>query len=543
MRLGNIPYIQDRSLWTYLGAPIGSQSAQCPSVKSALKKSVEVAEAVKSFARAYPAQALRILKHCLGACRVNHIAQSLPADSLTDSLFLPICASLKSCLSVVLGCPVSEDVWEQASLPSGAEMGGLGLQDPRHSAEAARLAGLINAAKTISRLGVPESLFQAAASQALAAYNQKWSFNSVMPKPAKDVQHELTLAVHKQRHAALVANASGPDAERLVSVSSPHAIDWTGYTSPWYCLGPEEYRFALRWVLGVPIQPGPYRCPSCGVMADRYGRHAVSCHLSGAAGRGHNVFKLTLASLYRLCGCEVSVFTEQGTEGSSERPADILVKGFQARPLAIDTTVWSRHLYHSDPLDAVVAAKLAHHKPLCSREGWTVRVCAADVYGFLHPLTTPVIQALAKRVAAKKFIGDAKLEAKAVWSAVSAAVVSRAASQLLRHAADDSNEDEDEVLGDQPTVPGQSTSSPAVNAVCSEDEDVPMGPADEGSTEDCPMDVVHADLPLADNPTHPYVHNPYDLPGDSREQLSQSQEVVKQLLQRKQQLWGSDGGQ
>ena len=120
---------------------------------------------------------------------------------------------------------------------------------------------------------------------------------------------------------------------------------------------------------------------------------------------GHTVFKLVLASLYRLCGCDVEILMEQGAPGSAERPADILVKGFQARPLAIDTTMWSRHLYPTEPRDAVVSAKPAHHKPICAQLGWTSKVCAADVYGFLHPEMIPLIQALAKRVASKGRLG------------------------------------------------------------------------------------------------------------------------------------------
>ena len=75
------------------------------------------------------------------------------------------------------------------------------------------------------------------------------------------------------------------------------------------------------------------------------------------------------------------------------------------------------------------------HKPLCAQEGWTAEICAADVYGFLHPTTTPVLLALAKRLAAKRYLEDHKLKQKAVWSAIFAAVVSRAFTQLMRHAA------------------------------------------------------------------------------------------------------------
>ena len=133
-------------------------------------------------------------------------------------------------------------------------------------------------------LGVPEVFYSAAVDEALRAYNDRWGFAQCIPQPSK-----------------------------------------------------------TRQQLGVPIAPRPYRCPSCGVFADAYGRHAAFCYMSGAACRGHTVFKLVLAFLYRLAGCNVQL--EQGALDSAKRPADILVKVFMPRPLAIDTTIWSRHVY------------------------------------------------------------------------------------------------------------------------------------------------------------------------------------------------------
>ena len=449
-RLSNIPFVSDRSLWTYLGAPIGSRPAHSPSAHAAVKKSLDVASAVSSFAQTYPAQALKILRHCLGACRVNHLAQSCPANAISCAVFDPVARSLKDCLAKLLGCRVVDKVWEQATLPSS--LGGLGLQNPHDCAEASRLASLVNAGQTIAQFGIPTKIYDDAVAAALEAYNHKWGMLRATPKPSKDLQRQLTEAVYKSRQASLLADPDFAQSERLVSLSGPHATDWLKYSSPWFSLCPAEFRFALRWVLAVPIQPAPYSCPSCGAVADELGRHAVSCAFSGAAGRGHTVFKLVLASLYRLAGCDVLV--EQSPEGTLERPADILVKGFLPRPLAIDTTIWSRTRFPSDPLDAVVAAKTAHHKILCKKEGWTVRICAADVYGFLHPQASQLVNKLAKRVAEKSYLGDPKLDQQAVWSAVSAAIVHRAASQLLRHAAeDDCDESEDEVLGDSSHLP------------------------------------------------------------------------------------------
>jgi hypothetical protein len=258
-------------------------------------------------------------------------------------------------------------------------MGGLGLQDPNDCAEAARFAGLLIAEPAIARLRVPEALFQAAARNALAEFNARWDFQIDMPKASKELQRSLTTMVYKKRQAELLVSALPEDADRLVSLCSPHSTAWLTTSSPWFSLTPQEYRFALRWLLGVPVRPAAYTCPTCGVTADAQGRHAVACTLSGAASKGHTVVKRVLGDLFRLAGYEVDM--EQGPKDTDERPrpADVLVKGFRPKPLEVDTTIWSRLLYPTDPLDAVVEAKMAHHKPICAELGWLVAVFAADV--------------------------------------------------------------------------------------------------------------------------------------------------------------------
>ena len=287
-----------------------------------------------------------------------------------------------------------------------------------------------------------------------------------MPKASKDLQRNLTSLIFKKRQAELLVNATPEDAERLTSLCSPHSTAWLVTSSPWFSLTAQEYRFALRWVLGVPVRPASYTCPTCGATADNQGRHAVACTLSGAASKGHTVVKRVLGDLFRLAGYEVDM--EQGPKETDERPrpADILVKGFRPKPLAVDTTIWSRLLYPADPLDAVVDAKLAHHKPICATLGWLVAVFAADVYGAMHPLAQQLAAKLALRVASRGFMGDFRRDYSAVWGAISAAIVSRAATQLLRHAlpADDESEFFDEVLGTSPAGLPDPAVAPIVTA-------------------------------------------------------------------------------
>ena len=215
--------------------------------------------------------------------------------------------------------------------------------------------------------------------------------------------------------------------------------------------------------------------------------------------------KRVLGGLFRLAGCDVEM--EQGPSDSLERPADVLVRGFRAKPLSVDTTIWSRMLYPADPLDAVVEAKLAHHKPICARMGWTAAVFAADVYGAMHPHAQQLMAKLALRVASRGYLGDFRRDYSAVWGSITAAIVSRAASQLLQHALrDDEPEFVDEVLGTSPAllpdpddapVP-DTASAPARDAEAQMEEDE----ADDGSAE---IDIIEEDEP-APQEAQPPVH-------------------------------------
>ena len=70
---------------------------------------------------------------------------------------------------------------------------------------------------------------------------------------------------------------------------------------------------------------------------------------------------------------------------------------------------------------------------VCSDEGWTYKVWAADIYGGLHPQTRQLISQLIKPLAATNRHGTAAEAGANVWMATSTAVMLRAGSQLARH--------------------------------------------------------------------------------------------------------------
>ena len=112
---------------------------------------------------------------------------------------------------------------------------------------------LVNTAETILNLGVDEAALQAATDAALFGYNTFWGLHSGLPAAFKDLQRQLTEAVHDLRRAKLAAEASPEEAERFSSLMTPHAADFLRGGSPWFSLTADEVRYAARWMLGVPL--------------------------------------------------------------------------------------------------------------------------------------------------------------------------------------------------------------------------------------------------------------------------------------------------
>ena len=149
---------------------------------------------------------------------------------------------------------------------------------------------------------------------------------------------------------------------------TPHAADFLQGGSPWFSLTADEVRYAARWMLGVPLHTSDYKCPFCGLNADARGLHAAACHATGAPASGHNVVKLILGAIYRAAGATVDY--EQSTPFNSQRrPADLLVRGLTAKPMAIDVTIWSRTVANNDPLDKEIECKVMASAGNCRLAG------------------------------------------------------------------------------------------------------------------------------------------------------------------------------
>ena len=178
-------------------------------------------------------------------------------------------------------------------------MGGLGVRDPEHSAAAAYLACMVN---MIDGNAVKDSIDKQLMDRALQEFSQYLGAPlAEKPTPAPNLQKDLTGLVYKHIQAALLEAAAGRDIIRLQSVMAPYATAWVNGSGMLPPLPAEQYRCALKWVLGIQLRRDDYCCTACGAMADKWGVHATSCLATGTIGRAHSEpYAATLGGIYNM---------------------------------------------------------------------------------------------------------------------------------------------------------------------------------------------------------------------------------------------------
>ena len=182
-----------------------------------------------------------------------------------------------------------------------------------------------------------------------------------------------------------------------------------------------------------------YRCPYCGLEADPYGVHAVTCQRSGAISRGHTTLRDTVAELFTIAGLPVT--PEQHLPQSLDRPADLLLSSWRGRTVALDFTIitptrtsavkTTTTTSVTTLMDQAAEQKIKKSQEACRAAGWVFQPFVADTFGALRSNARTFVTRFIKNYH-HRIADDEQQAGKAVWSAISAAAISRAAQQLGR---------------------------------------------------------------------------------------------------------------
>jgi len=436
--LRDIPIFRDQRSWSFLGGPLTSHSQTC--IDTSLERFLLANKRIGELALEHPAEALALTRSCAGACKVMHVLQAGLPPSQHASFLAKCSTSLKNTVDLIVGTTLTLRAWDLVRLP--VKLGGLGVHDPFHCVYSARLACLTRLLDLASDLHLEAAEVIPLQHQALEVFRHDISEPSFeLPADHVELQSRLTSYGYKQLAARALRQADSWEQQRLISLSASHATAWTTGPNPWVSMSPAEYRYGLKWILGVELLEQPTAvCSACSMPQDCYGRHAVTCRRSGAITRCHNLLRDVAKSIAAAAG--YTVLSEQTIPSNHAlRPADILIHNWkEGKPLALDFTVSTPSLNaDSDPelkiaasmLDQACQKKVRHYRQACERDGWLFQPFAADVFGAIHPTARKIAEAIIQRFEEKHTECKTYPFATFVWRALTSASVMRAATQTM----------------------------------------------------------------------------------------------------------------
>ena len=121
------------------GMPFGNEASVVPALAHKMESIQNTCD--KLFILNDSQVSLLLLRACLGVCKVNFLLRVLPY-SLSHVWAPQVRACLKKAVDSIVGAPLSEVQWQQASLPCNS--GGLGIRDPVMVAPFAHVASVIS---------------------------------------------------------------------------------------------------------------------------------------------------------------------------------------------------------------------------------------------------------------------------------------------------------------------------------------------------------------------------------------------------------------
>ena len=249
-----------------------------------------------------------LLRHCLDACKVNHLLRTTPATTGHGAV-IAFSEHIRRVLEDIIGCPLTSSAWVQATLP--ISKGGMGVRDPLQVRPSARVAALV-AFQTFatSRVGVPVELVSPSTDVAGVLGSLQRLLGNLHEPTSRWVLDPSQLglgdrAYTKQawwagqlddiQYQRLLQGATMRDVTRFHNQEGPLASAWMSVTpgrEGQDCLSDVDFRSLCRFWLGLPLLPMGRclpPCPACGEALDPFGDHLVGCRKNLLVPRHHDI--------------------------------------------------------------------------------------------------------------------------------------------------------------------------------------------------------------------------------------------------------------
>ena len=251
-------------------------------------------------------ESLFLLRSSLGVPRLLHVLRSSPCFLSPNVAVFD--EALKTSLSKISNCDLSDDAWARASLP--VRWGGLGVRSVSSLAVPAFLASsiaslpLIKALLPLGRLGPLDSVMAEAKVSWMGAGEL-----AIAPTPLPVGQRGFDDLVCRAKFNTLLERTGGAVRASLLAAAAPNSGCWLeALPSPslGLRLGDEELRVAVGLRVGCPVVSA-HVC-TCGVPVAPDGFHGLSCHRSAGRASRHASINNILAMALRSAGVPTNPF-------------------------------------------------------------------------------------------------------------------------------------------------------------------------------------------------------------------------------------------
>lgn len=357
---------------TMLGSPVlGGQAVD----NALMEKTTQLKQAISRLSSLPAHDAFCLLKNSLAMPKLLYTLRTSPCSG--NPLLDEFDKILKCGLSTILNIDISDQQWQQASLP--VHKGGLGVRSARQLAPSAFLASaaatlsLQEAILSSSKINIqPDSSTQSALNE--------WTTMTTTPQPDstnKHIQQAWDSRICDTVFQQLTSNTSNSvEHARLLAASAPHSGDWL-HAPPLTAIGLRLSNEAIRVAIGYRIGAiicEPHTCP-CGSTVDARGLHALSCRKSGPRHIRHAQLNDLLWRAIKKAQVPASKEPIGLTRTDGKRPDGVtLVPWTRGRPLAWDVTVpdtFATSHINTTSLSAGAAAEDAAKKKIAKYSGIT----------------------------------------------------------------------------------------------------------------------------------------------------------------------------
>ena len=419
--LRGIPKVKAGDGIVVLGAPVGYHAF----VKEKLKSKVEKVRGILELLPLLqdPHCEFVLLRSCLSLPKIMFMLRAVNTVDFQDQLIEFDCL-IRGALSHLLGSPLTDVQWAQASLP--VAMGGLGFRSAADHASAAHAVSLLAAQPLLDGLLGEDSEEPQLPQPLLDKITAKTGETASVDSLQGISQREVSLKVDLLNQSLLLHhfNEEGEEREiaRMASLGLPHAGSWLSVV-PSPALGlhlrAPEFIPVLKYRLGLPILSENGLCAICSQPSDRMGDHALGCRTSSDRIARHNMLRDVIFEAAASADLGPTREERQLLPGTSARPGDVMIRRWASgKDAVIDVTV-TGPLAASNVSAAAAEAgaaltkacqrKLRETAEACRQEGLVFLPFAMETLGGLHSGAVTQVRQIAATLARSKGLPEGEV--------------------------------------------------------------------------------------------------------------------------------------